>query len=74
MILELILTEVKQVMQTERQELWRSTHLLTEDKKDLARIVLEEIRRGRDVTKTLRSHPLHGGRISQQIHAGGDLQ
>lgn len=48
-------------MQTERQELWRSTHLLTEDKKDLARTVLEEIRRGRDVTKTLRSHPLHEG-------------
>jgi len=48
-------------MQTERQELWRSTHLLTEDKKDLARTVLEEIRRGRDVTKTLRSHPLSGG-------------
>ena len=48
-------------MQTERQELWRSTHLLTEDKKDLARSVLEEIRRGRDVTKTLRSHPLQGG-------------
>ena len=48
-------------MQTERQELWRSTHLITEDKKDLARIVLEEIRRGRDVTKTLRSHPLHEG-------------
>jgi elongator complex protein 3 len=48
-------------MQTERQELWRSTHLLTEDKKELARTVLEEIRRGRDVTKTLRSHPLQGG-------------
>ena len=48
-------------MQTERQELWRSTHLLTEDKKELARTVLEEIRRGRDVTKTLRSHPLRGG-------------
>jgi elongator complex protein 3 len=48
-------------MQTERQELWRSTHLLTEDKKDLARTVLEEIRRGRDVTRTLRSHPLQGG-------------
>lgn len=48
-------------MQTERQELWRSTHLLTEDKKELARVVLEEIRRGRDVTKTLRSHPLRGG-------------
>ena len=48
-------------MQTERQELWRSTHLLTEDKKDLARMVLEEIRRGRDVTKTLRSYPLRSG-------------
>jgi elongator complex protein 3 len=48
-------------MQTERQELWRSTHLLTEDKKDLARTVLEEIRRGRDVTRTLRSHPLQRG-------------
>ena len=48
-------------MQTERQELWRSTHLLTEDKRDLARAVLDEIRRGRDVTKTLRSHPLRGG-------------
>ena len=48
-------------MQTERQELWRSTHLLTDDKKDLARTVLDEIRRGRDVTKTLRSYPLQGG-------------
>ena len=47
-------------MQTERQELWRSTHLLSEDKKDLARTVLEEVRRGRDVTRTLRSHPLPG--------------
>jgi elongator complex protein 3 len=48
-------------MQTERQELWRSTHLLTADKKELARLVLDEIRRGRDVTKTLRSYPLQGG-------------
>jgi elongator complex protein 3 (tRNA carboxymethyluridine synthase) len=48
-------------MQTERQELWRSTHLLTTDKKELARVVLDEIRRGRDVTKTLRSYPLQGG-------------
>jgi len=48
-------------MQSEKQELWRSTHLLTADKKVLARLVLDEIRRGRDVTKTLRSHPLHGG-------------
>jgi elongator complex protein 3 (tRNA carboxymethyluridine synthase) len=48
-------------MQTERQERWRETHLLTPDKKDLARTVLEEIQRGRDVTRTLRSHPIPGG-------------
>jgi elongator complex protein 3 len=48
-------------MQSDRQELWRSTHLLTEDKKELARTVLDDIRRGRDVTKTLRSYPLSGG-------------
>ena len=48
-------------MQTERQERWRATHLLTPDKKDLARTVLDQIRRGRDVTKTLRSYPLNGG-------------
>ena len=48
-------------MQTERQERWRATHLLTPDKKELARTVLEEICRGRDVTRTLRSHPMQGG-------------
>ncbi|HSJ90234.1 MAG TPA: tRNA uridine(34) 5-carboxymethylaminomethyl modification radical SAM/GNAT enzyme Elp3 [Anaerolineales bacterium] len=48
-------------MDTERQERWRATHLLTPDKKVLARTVLEEIQRGRDVTKTLRSHPLNNG-------------
>jgi len=48
-------------MQTEKRERWRETHLLTPDKKELARFVLDEIRRGRDVTKTLRSHPLADG-------------
>ena len=48
-------------MHTERQERWRETHLLTPDKKDLARVVLDEIRRGSDVTKTLRNHPLADG-------------
>ncbi|MEW6286896.1 MAG: tRNA uridine(34) 5-carboxymethylaminomethyl modification radical SAM/GNAT enzyme Elp3 [Chloroflexota bacterium] len=48
-------------MHPERRELWRETHLLTPDKKELARTVLEEIRRGRDVTRTLRSHPLKSG-------------
>ncbi|HET6821622.1 MAG TPA: tRNA uridine(34) 5-carboxymethylaminomethyl modification radical SAM/GNAT enzyme Elp3 [Anaerolineales bacterium] len=70
-------------MQTERQALWRSTHLLTEDKKDLARLVLEEIRRGRDVTKTLRSYPLQGGgylnksmlvAIYNEMVAAGDIE
>ena len=54
-------------MQTERQERWRATHLLTPDKKDLARAVLEEIRRGRDVTRTLRSHPFHGGYLNKSM-------
>ena len=70
-------------MQTERQELWRSTHLLTEDKKELARTVLDEIRRGRDVTKTLRSHPLNEGgylnksmlvTIYNEMVAAGEIQ
>jgi elongator complex protein 3 len=70
-------------MQTERQELWRSTHLLTEDKRDLARTVLDEIRRGRDVTKTLRSYPLQGGgylnksmlvAIYNEMVAAGEIQ
>jgi elongator complex protein 3 len=49
------------MMHPERRELWRETHLLTPDKKELARTVLDEVRRGRDVTKTLRSHPLKNG-------------
>ena len=48
-------------MHPERRELWRETHLLTPDKKDLARAVLDQIRRGRDVTQTLRDHPLKDG-------------
>ena len=48
-------------MHMDRQALWRETHLLTPDKKDLARLVLNEIRRGHDVTKTLRCHPLKDG-------------
>ncbi len=48
-------------MHLDRREIWRATHLITPDKKDLARAVLEQIRRGRDVTQALRSHPLEGG-------------
>jgi len=48
-------------MHPERRELWKETHLLTPDKKDLARHVFDLIRTGRDVTQTLRSHPLKNG-------------
>jgi len=48
-------------MQSEKRERWRETHLLTPDRKELARHVLDLIRRGQDVTKTLRSHPLENG-------------
>ena len=70
-------------MHSERQARWRATHLLTPDKKDLARTVLEEIRRGRDVTKTLRSHPIRGGgylnksmlvSIYNEMVAAGELE
>ncbi|MGE5378834.1 MAG: elongator complex protein 3 [Bacteroidota bacterium] len=70
-------------MQTDRQEHWRATHLLTADKKELARTVLEEIRRGRDVTRTLRSHPIQGGgylnksmlvAIYNEMVAAGELE
>jgi len=70
-------------MHSERQARWRATHLLTPDKKDLARTVLEEIRRGRDVTKTLRSHPIGGGgylnksmlvAIYHEMVAAGELE
>ncbi|HZM22550.1 MAG TPA: tRNA uridine(34) 5-carboxymethylaminomethyl modification radical SAM/GNAT enzyme Elp3, partial [Anaerolineales bacterium] len=56
------------VIHTERQERWRETHLITPDKKDLARVVLDEIRSGRDVTKTLRSHPIkRGGYLNKSM-------
>jgi len=48
-------------MHPERRERWRETHLLTPERKDLARHVLGLIQRGQDVTKTLRSHPLENG-------------
>ena len=48
-------------MHLERRERWRETHLLTPDKKDLARVVLDQIHRGRDVMQTLRNHPLKDG-------------
>lgn len=55
-------------MHPERRELWRETHLLTPEKKELARTVLEQIRAGRDVTRTLRSHPLpNGGYLNKSM-------
>ena len=48
-------------MQNEKRERWRESHLLTPERKELARHVLDLIRRGQDVTKTLRRHPLEDG-------------
>jgi elongator complex protein 3 len=48
-------------MRRERRDHWKATRLLTADKKELAREVLELVRNGQDVTKTLRSHPLPDG-------------
>lgn len=48
-------------MELEKRELWKKSHLLTPERKDLARHVLGLIRRGEDVTKTLRRHPLEDG-------------
>jgi elongator complex protein 3 len=48
-------------MQPEQRERWKESHFLTPDKKELARHVLELIRRGQDTAKTLRRHPLEDG-------------
>lgn len=45
----------------ERQELWNKQKRLTPEKMALARIVLQQVRDGADVLKTLRQHPLPGG-------------
>lgn len=48
-------------MQTEKRKRWRESHLLTPERKELARHVLGLVRHGQDVTKTLRRHPLEDG-------------
>ncbi|HSM72825.1 MAG TPA: tRNA uridine(34) 5-carboxymethylaminomethyl modification radical SAM/GNAT enzyme Elp3, partial [Anaerolineales bacterium] len=48
-------------MQLEQRERWRETRLITPEKRELARHVLDLIRRGGNVTKTLRAHPLEDG-------------
>ena len=53
---------------TERQQLWRVRQELTPEKIALARRVLEEIRRGGDVMRSLRAHPLaQGGYLSKSM-------
>jgi elongator complex protein 3 len=48
-------------MQPEQRERWRETRLITPEKRELARHVLNLIRHGSNVTKTLRAHPLEDG-------------
>src|SRR5574338_266070 len=53
---------------TERQQQWRVRQELTPEKIALARRVLEEIRRGGDVMRSLRAHPLaEGGYLSKSM-------
>jgi elongator complex protein 3 len=46
---------------SERQQRWRDLNILTPQKIALAHHVLDEIRAGGDVMRTLRAHPLEGG-------------
>jgi len=46
---------------TERRQLWRIRQELTPEKLELARRVLEEVRRGGEVMRALRAHPLPAG-------------
>ncbi len=46
---------------TERQQKWRIRQELTPDRLKLARHVLEEIRQGAEVMRSLRAYPLPGG-------------
>ncbi len=49
-------------------ERWMQRHKVTTEKLEIARIVLEEVRQGEDVVKSLRSYPLaQGGYISKAI-------
>ncbi len=45
----------------DRIELWRAAHFATPEKKEIARIVLEEVRAGKNATDSLRRYPLKGG-------------
>jgi hypothetical protein len=46
---------------TERQQRWRKFNTLTPQKLAQARLVLDEIRDGGDVMRSLRNYPLEGG-------------
>jgi elongator complex protein 3 len=46
---------------TERQKNWQATKRLTPAKLARARLILDEVRRGRPVMEALRQHPLEGG-------------
>jgi elongator complex protein 3 len=47
----------------ERQQRWRQANTLTPEKLVLARVVLEEVRTGKNVMDALRAHPQAGGGV-----------
>src|SRR5512140_252676 len=56
---------------TERQQQWRTRQELTDERLRLAHRVLDEIRKGRDVMRALRSFPLpEGGYLSKSMLVG----
>jgi elongator complex protein 3 len=56
---------------TERQQQWRTRQELTDERLRLAYRVLDEIRKGRDVMRALRSFPLpEGGYLSKSMLVG----
>ena len=46
---------------SEKRKHWRKINTLTPQKLALAHHILDEIRKGRDVMRALRSYPLEGG-------------
>lgn len=58
---------------SERQQRWRNINTLTADKLALARLVLDEIRDGGEVMRSLRNHPLdteRGGYLTKAALVG----
>jgi elongator complex protein 3 len=51
-----------------RDQAWQKRHLLTPEKEEVARLILDEVREGEDVIKAIRRYPIpSGGHLSKGI-------